>query len=115
MRKREEAIENARSSPQVVIPQSIQEIILNSWQGDEVNNFNEMIKNDLWSKMTVGQNDRLFSKTVLRQCQQQKRRSVWSCDKDTNKYPMLPKYQENCILFGVHNCFHKWAFYKACI
>ena len=37
MKKREEAIESAATNPQVDIPQSIQEIIQNSWQGDEVN------------------------------------------------------------------------------
>ena len=39
MKKREEAIVNAESNPRVTIPQSISEIILNSWQGDEVNYF----------------------------------------------------------------------------
>ena len=37
MERREQAVENSRTDPQAIIPQSLFEILINSWQGDEVN------------------------------------------------------------------------------
>ena len=57
MKKHEEAIKNAESNPQTVIPQSIHEIILNCWHGDEVN---ILIQNG--QKLPLTKNDRLLSR-----------------------------------------------------
>ena len=55
----------------------------------------------------------ILSQTPFNQSQnKKKRRKIWSCDKDFNKFPSGPKHEDGVMVFGAYCPIHKFYFTK---